>query len=95
MLVSSPSEDLRAVVSGGSRNNISDAWQCTGSKLLSTLQGGDFRTSAPELHRGAVAPSTLPDARFVSPGRGLGVRQSVGLEKVLLGPLRRDLGAKG
>ena len=46
---------------------------------------------------GAVTPSLhpeVPDTQFVSPGRGMGIRQSMGWTKVC-GTARLDLGAKG
>ena len=82
--VSGPAEDLRPVAeveagvnfrpAGGVRRQVAGA--------LSRRQPG---TGTRRVRGGAVTPSLhpeVPDTRFVSPGRGLGIRQLMGWTKV-------------
>ena len=62
---------------GGGRGKFSAGRRCTGAGCRFTSQESvRVGVDTPSLH------PEVPDTRFASPGRGLGIRQSVGWTKV-------------
>ena len=68
---------LAPCLRGGGRGKFSAGWRCTSWKATRhRYQAGYGEVVTPSLH------PEVPDTRFVSPGRGLDIRQSMGWTKV-------------
>ena len=94
--VSGPAEDLRPVSEVEAGVNFRPA-AVYGGRLQVHFPGGNQCTGTRQVRGGAVTPSLhpeVPGTRFASPGRGLGIRQSMGWTKVCDRTVG-DLGAKG
>ena len=79
-----PAEDLRPVSDLEAGVNFRPAAQLPG-QVAGSLPGRQPGTGTRKERRGAVTPSLhpeVPDTQFVSPGRGLGIRQSMDWTKV-------------
>ena len=82
--VSGPAEDLRPVPEVEAGVNFRPAGGVLG-QVAGSLPGRQPGTGTRQVRGGAVTPSLhqeVPDTRFTSPGRGLGIRQSMGWTKV-------------
>ena len=69
-----------------------------GGQVAGSLPRKQPGTGTRQVKGGAVTPSLhpkVPDTRFASPGRGLGIKQSMGWTKVCSTARSGDLGAKG
>ena len=89
--VSSLAEDLRPVSQVEAGVNFRPAGGVRG-QVAGSLPGRQPGTGTKQVRRGAVTPSLhpeVPDTRFTSPGRGLGIRQSMGWTKVCHTPHNR------
>ena len=82
--VSGPAEDLRLVSEVEAGVNFRPAGGVRG-QVAGSLPRRQPGTGTRQVRGGAVTPSLhpeVPDTRFASPGRGLGIRQSMGWMKV-------------
>ena len=82
--VSGPAEDLRPVSEVEAGVNFRPAGGVRG-QVAGSLLGRQPGTGTRKVRGGAVTPSLHPEApetQFVSPGRGLGIRESMGWTKV-------------
>ena len=82
--VSGPAEDLRPVSEVEAGVNFRPAGGVRG-QVVGSLPRRQPGTSTRQVRGGVVTPSLhpeIPDTRFVSPGRGLGIRQSMDWTKV-------------
>ena len=82
--VPGPAEDLRPVSEVEAGVNFRPAGGVRG-QVAGSLPGRQPGTGARQVRGGAVTPSLhpeVPDTRFTSPGRGLGIRQSMGWTNV-------------
>ena len=83
--VSGPAEDLRPVSEVGDRGKFSAGRRCTGAGLQVHFPGRQPGTGTRQVRGGVDTPSLHPEVsgiQFVSPGRGLDIRQSMGWTKV-------------
>ena len=82
--VSGPSEDLSPVAEVEGGVNFRPAGGVRG-QVVGSLPGRQPGTGTRRVTGGAVTPSLHPEVpgiQFVSPGRGLGIRQAMGWSKV-------------
>ena len=81
---SDPAEDLRPISEVEAGINFRPACGVRG-QVAGSLPGRQPGTCTRRVREGAVTPSLhleVPDTQFVSPGRGLGIRQSMGWTNV-------------